>query len=415
MKVTLATVGSRGDVQPMFALAQGLVKRGHQVRIAASPNFAEWSGRLGLPFTPVGCDMQRWMADNPKLMTGKPLEVRRGMRMLFSEQLPAQIDGLIEAAKGSDAILYSGLALSSASVAEYLNIPVLALAYSPCVIPGRGHPPSMVPWQNLPHWINAMLWRLVIRAGRRTTGQVINQTRTKLGLAPVEIYDLLSRRVPWVVAADREVLPPSPEWAQRVPYANFLFYDDDRQLDPELDRWLGAGDPPIFVGFGSMSGDGMTRIKQVLQTALSSSGKRVLLGSGWGGLADEGLPDGWRSVGDVPYAQLFPKVAAVIHHGGAGTMAMALRTGVPQVVLPLIFDQYHHAARLYRAGLAPLGEPLEKVSAAGLRRAIGEALAMDPKLRTEVARRLSDSDGISQVAQLLERLAAGELVLTPYP
>ena len=314
----------------MFALARALLKHGHEVHVAASPNFATWAGQLGLPFTTIGCDTQAWLAANPKCMTGDPLRMMRGMRRFFGDELPAQFDGLIDAAQGSSAIVCAGLALAAPSVGEHLGIPVLGVAYSPCVIPGGDHPPAMVPWQGLPRWVNSLIWWMTHRFSQQTFGIPINSGRARLGLAPVGMFDHLCRQLPWLVAADCTILPPSAEWAARVPYASFLFFDDERTLDPELEVWLAEGEPPVFVGFGSMSGDATARIGGVLRQALSLCGHRVLLGAGWAGLGQGDLPPGWRVVGDVPHARLFERVGAVIHHGGSGTMATELRAGVPQ-------------------------------------------------------------------------------------
>lgn len=416
IKFTLAAAGSRGDVQPMFALARTLTARGHQVHVATSPNFAAWAAQLGLAFSPIGRDTQAWLAANPAAMSGDPLRLMRAMQGFFHDELPGQFDGLLEAAKGSAAIACGGLALSAPSVAEHLGIPVLGIAYSPCVIPGRDHPPAMVPWQNLPRWVNSLLWSLTHRFSQRTFGAPINLGRARLGLAPIHIFDHLCRDMPWLVAADREILPPSSEWASRVPYASFLYYEDGRSLDAELDDWLAAGDPPVFVGFGSMSGDATARIGSLLRQALPPGGRRVLLGAGWAGLGAGDLPPGWRvAVGDVPHARLFPRVAAVIHHGGSGTTATALRAGVPQVLLPLILDQYHHAACLHRAGLAPLAGSLEKVTADGLCQAVETTLAIDPRPRQVAAERLRASDGAALLADRLEALAAGECIPPPFP
>lgn len=398
----------------MFALARALVQQGHHAHVAASPNFAGWAAQLGLPFTSIGCDTQAWLAANPQCMTGDPLRMMQGMRRFFGEELPGQFDGLLEAAQGSAAIVCGGLALSAPSVAEHLGVPVLGIAYSPCVIPGRDHPPAMVPWQNLPRWVNSLIWSMTHRFSQRTFGTPINAGRARLGLAPVGMFDHLCRQLPWLVAADRAILPPSSEWSARVPYASFLYYEDERSLDPDLDAWLAAGDAPVFVGFGSMSGAATARMGGLLRQALAGGGRRVLLGSGWAGLGAGDLPPGWRTVGDVPHARLFPRVAAVIHHGGSGTMATALRAGVPQVVLPLILDQYHHAACLQRAGLAPRAASLEKTTAEGLRLAVDAALAMDVRPMRAAALRLASTDGAALVVGHLEQLAAGRRILPPF-
>ena len=399
----------------MFALALALKRHGHGVNVAASPNFSDWAARLGLPFTSIGCDTQRWLADNPECLTGDPLRMMQGMQLFFREQLPIQFDGLLKAAQGSSAIVCAGLALSAPSVAEHLGIPALGIAYSPCVIPGRDHPPAMVPWQNLPRWINSLLWSMTHQFSAKTFGGPINTGRARLGLRPLNMFDHLCRTLPWLVAADREILPPSSEWATRVPYASFLFFDDDRSIDSDLADWLAEGEPPIFVGFGSMSGGAMARIGTLLKQALAGSGRRVLLGSGWAGLGESEIPPDWRIVGDVPHARLFERVAAVIHHGGSGTMATALRAGVPQVILPLILDQYHHASRLHRAALAPLAGPLEKITPDRLRSALDAALSMEPGPRIEAAQRLSMTDGAHIAINWLEHLVAGQAIPPPFP
>jgi UDP:flavonoid glycosyltransferase YjiC (YdhE family) len=275
------------------------------------------------------------------------------------------------------------------------------------VLPSARHAPVVFPWRTLPPWVNRLLWltagpmwNLLLRKG-------LNAAREKHGLAPVrDVVTHLFDESSYVLAVDDEVLPPDAEWAQRIPSVGFLFLDTAQSaLDGELDAWLRDGDPPIYVGFGSMTGRGPERMRQVIVEAIESSGRRGLVSTGWARLGDGALPKGWCVVGEVPHALLFPRMACVVHHGGAGTSATALRAGVPQVLVPLILDQYHHAQRLFEMGLAPRPVAMEKITGAQLAASIEEALRSPAAVRERTAQRLRSHDAASSVARRIAAMA----------
>jgi len=407
LRVVLATIGSRGDVQPMLALAQTLQQRGHMPVVAAPPNFQTWIEGLGFAFAPLGQDMQAFMREHPELMTGNPIRLARGFLKYFEEQLASQAADLRAACQGADAMVYAGLAFfSGASVAQALQLPAICLQFTNCLLPSRLHPPAMLPVHGLPQWLNRLAWALESRMGDSAVRGPLNGMRATLGLAPVaKIWRHLVDEAQVVIAADATLLPPDPDWQGRYGYANFVFFDDPMPLDPELDAWLHDGEPPVFLGFGSMSGAATDRMEVLMTQALAATGKRCLVGAGWSGLGTGALPAGWRVVRDAPHALLFPRTAVVVHHGGSGTTAQALRAGVPQVVLPLLLDQFHHAHRLYVCGLAPKPVPLEKVSAAQLADRIHAALALPAAAREAFHDRLRGSDARLDVVQRVELLA----------
>lgn len=226
------------------------------------------------------------------------------------------------------------------------GIPALELLPTSAV-PSGLHPPPLMPWYGLPRWVNALLWWLNDAAQNRLMGGPLNEARKKLGLPPVAAFTKhLFLDTSAVIAADEQLLPPDPAWNGRYPYAGFLFFDDPAPLDPALDAWLSNGEPPVYVGFGSMAGG----------PAFSTSSRR----RPGGGCS---LHPARRSSSRTARRRAFsscerrrtrssPRVAVAVHHGGSGTTASALRAGVPQVVLPMMLDQFHHAHHLRRAGLA---------------------------------------------------------------
>ncbi len=407
LRTVLATVGSRGDVQPMLALAKACVARGHVPLVAAPPNFENWVRSLGFDFAPLGVDMQVFLAENRDIMTGKPLKMLQEMSRYFNEQIPLQAQQLKTACDKADAIVYGGLAFAAPTVADHLRLPVLGVLYTTCLLPSSQHPPVSVPWHGLPNWMNDLLWRANRLLGDSMGLKTLNAMRASFGLAPV---DGLRRHMfedhPLVIAADEVLFPPDPLWGGRYPYANFIFFDDPMPLDPELDAWLADGEPPVFVGFGSMSGEGTDRVEGMIVEAVSASGRRCIVGAGWAGFGAGKLPPGWRVVREAPHALLFPRTAVVVHHGGSGTTAQALRAGVPQVLLPLILDQFHHAHRLHIAGIAPRPVPMEKITAAELAAAIQAALQLPAGPREAAAARLRASDGRGDIVRRVEALVA---------
>jgi UDP:flavonoid glycosyltransferase YjiC (YdhE family) len=235
-------------------------------------------------------------------------------------------------------------------------------------------------------------------------GQPLNQARQQAGLAPVDLREHLLHGCDYAIAADAMLFPADPTWPDHLRRANFLFLEDPVPLDAELEAWLQQGEPPVYLGFGSMGGPGTLRLEALLLQSLKASGRRCLIAAGWAGLGQQALPPGWRSIAAAPHAQLFPRVAVVVHHGGSGTTAQALRAGVPQVLIPLILDQYHHAHRLYRGGLIPRPVSMERISAAQLSQSIEAALAWPLAVRQAASLRLQQSEGGPQVAKQIETL-----------
>lgn len=408
MRVVLATVGSRGDVQPMLALAQAFVARGHVPLVAAPPNFETWVTSLGFDFAPVGVDIQGFLAEHSDALTGNPLKMLKETSRYFNEQMPLQAQQLKPLCDDADAVLYGGLAVVAPMVADHVRLPVLGVLYTSCMLPSSQHPPISIPWHGLPNWMNDLLWRANRLLSDSLGLKTFNAVRASFGQPPVDhLRRYLFEDHPLVIAADEILFPPDPLWQGRYPYANFLFFDDPAPLDPELDAWLSDGEPPVFVGFGSMSGKGTDRVEGLIVEAVSATGRRCIVGAGWAGLDAGALPPGWRVVRDAPHALLFPRTAAVVHHGGSGTTAQALRAGVPQVLLPLILDQFHHAHRLHLAGIAPRPVPMEKITAAELAGAIQAALELPAGPRRAAAARLGASDGRGEIVRRVETMIAG--------
>ena len=409
LRVVLAAIGSRGDVQPMLGLAQALVACHHRPIIAAPPNFEGWVRSLGFDFAPLGIDMQAFLAANRTMMTGNPVTLLREMSRAFKEQLPPDTRQLksICGDGNADAIVWGGLALMAPTVAECLRRPVLGVLYTSCLLPSGQHPPASIPWQGLPNWMNDLLWRANRLLDETLLLETLNNVRAELGLPPADgVRRQVFEEHPLVVAADEGLFPADPLWQGRYPYANFVFFDDPAPLDRELEAWLADGEPPVFIGFGSMSGAGTDRVASTIVKAVSATGRRCIIGAGWSGLDAGTLPNGWRVVREASHALLFPRVAVVVHHGGSGTTAQALRAGVPQVLLPLILDQFHHAHRLYVAGIAPRPVPMEKITSAKLAGAIQAALELPDGPRQVAATRLRNSDGRKQIVHRIEAMIA---------
>ncbi len=407
LRIVLATVGSRGDVQPMIALAQTLAARGHVPLVAAPPNFEKWVRNVGFEFEPLGLDIQEYLANNGTSLSGNPMKMLPMMNRFFAEQIPQQMARLARICEGADAILAGGLAFCAPSVAEYLGVPVLYVFYSTCMLPSSQHPPIVAPWQGLPAWQNDLLWRANHLLFDAILGKVLNGARAEFGLSKMDsLKDHFTVDTPAVIAVDKELFPPDPLWAERYPYANFIYFDDTGKLDEELDDWLNQGEPPVFVGFGSMSGEGTGRIERMIVEAVSVTKLRCIVGAGWAGLGAVELPPTWRVVRETPHALLFPRTAVVVHHGGSGTTATALRAGIPQVILPLILDQFHHAHRLHIAGISPRPIPMEKITASELASTLIAALALPEAPRKAAAARLGTSDGRAQIAARIETMAA---------
>ncbi|HEX3743249.1 MAG TPA: glycosyltransferase [Bryobacteraceae bacterium] len=346
MRVLFSTIGSRGDVQPLVALASYLKALGHEVRVCVPPDFREWIESLGIPVVPIGPEVRRFAASRPMAaQPQKPLTAAL-RRQMAEATVATQFETLTAAAQGCDVIVAAtALQVAARSVAEKAGIAYVFAAYAPVVLPSPHHPPLPLPGQAPPATNdNRELWAQDGARFHDLFGAAVNAHRASLGLA--EIGDVRSHMMtdrPWL-AADA-VLGPWPDPTEvRVFQTGAWILPDERPLSRELERFLESGDPPIYFGFGS------TRAPEeagpVLLHAARALGRRAIASQGWFDdslLANE--PD-CLSIGEVNLHALFPRVAAVVHHGGAGTTTAAALAGSPQVVIPNHYDQHYWARRV---------------------------------------------------------------------
>lgn len=398
MRVLLSTYGSRGDVEPLVALAVRLREFGAEVRVCAPPDedFAQRLAGVGVPLVPVGRSARA-------LTTAAPSPSSLPQRA--AELIVGQLDAVTAAAGGCDVLVATGMmpaAAGALSVAEKLGIRSVSVTFQQLTLPSPHRAPLAYPGRPFPPDVtdNRELWDLDARSINTLFGEALNTNRASIGLPPVsDVRDYVIGDRPWL-ATD----PALDPW-QRTPDLDVVqtgawTLPDMRPLPAELTAFLDAGTPPVYVGFGSMPLRTSTDVAQAAVDAIRAQGRRAVVSRGWADLALVDDRDDCFVVGEVNQQALFGRVAAVVHHGGAGTTTTATRAGAPQVVVPQAADQPYWAGRVADLGIGAAHDgptpTFESLSAA-----LGTALASGTRARAAAVADMIRTDGAAVAAKLL--------------
>ncbi len=409
MRVIVAPAGSRGDFQPLLALSIALQRARHEVVMVAAPNFAREADAFGVPAKGLGLDTEAYVRGGG--FVGGPARGSLKLMELGRELVAESIEQMLPLAERADLIIGAGAQIVGPTVAEKLGARYLYVGYTPQVLRSRHHSPITTPFVGLPQVANRLLWWAFEWAVRLSFGPPLNRKRRELGLEPVR--DFLEHIMPArrsVVAADPELAAVSPDLALAHPLLGSLHLSDERPLPAALETFLSSGEPPVYVGFGSMPDGRPEATVHLVIEAVRRAGRRLLLSAGWAGFGGvtEGatlLADDVMAIGPTSHALLFPRVAAVVHHGGAGTTSAALRSGRPQLVVPHLFDQFQWARWVEGAGVGPSPIPRGRLSSSRLGAALAELLGQPrfAQRAEELGHRVRARDPAAQFVAFLER------------
>jgi sterol 3beta-glucosyltransferase len=425
MTIGIVAVGSQGDVQPLAALGSGLVRRGHNVRLITHETFRELARYCDLGFSAIpgdpldivrGSHGQAWLES-----AGSTVRFFRHFARIARSTIDELTDQALEHSRGCDALIY-GLPLAPIgyTIAEVLDIPAVPTSLYP-VRPTSEFPSVLA--ARLPlrgALVNRVSGTVVVAAFIATIRNLHGSWRRRAGLSPFPnlLRHVERHRIPYLYGYSPSVVPTPHDWGAQHVVCGYWFLPSRDEWKPskELASFVSTDPPPVYVGFGSMaSGDAETVTSAVVE-ALTRTGQRGVLATGWGGLGGDRLPDGIMQVRNfVPHEWLFPRVSVVVHHGGAGTTATALRVGVPSVVVPFFADQFFWGETVHRLGVGSHPVPRREFTADRFVTALQEVLgdnSVTDRART-IARRIALEDGVTTGADVLDEYL--RTVTTPGP
>lgn len=404
MQITFLALGSTGDILPYATLARALQDEGYRPTFVTSQDFELLLTKLGLNGRFVPGDAQAIIAQ-------AGADTRRLM-LAFAEiarRLPDLLDPAAPWLRDSVAIINQlPIGLYGYDLAERLGVPHILAAVIPLTrtaeFPMMGWPTALA---SLPAY-NKLGYRLYEHLTWQTMRASINRWRREsLGLPPTPFRGYLERlrQQPVFYGYSSLVVPRPADWPQTAHITGYWFPQDEKWRPPtRLIRFLEAGPAPLFVGFGSMPVRDPQAATNMIVEAADSSGQRVVLQSGWAGIGQGDLPDTLYKLDYAPYGWLFPRMAAVIHHGGSGTTAAGLRAGVPGMIMPFTFDQSFWGRRLAELGVGLPPISYRRLTAAKLAEAMVRLTSSDAiKARAaEMGQHIREEDGITKAVQLVE-------------
>ncbi|WP_250035456.1 glycosyltransferase [Paractinoplanes maris] len=403
MRIVTLAVGSRGDVAPYVGLGVRLQQAGHEVTIATHALFEQMVTGHGLGYATLPLDTREELL--AKAGSGSLTGILAVNRSVGAQALPLG-RAMAEAARQADVLLLTPAGWIGGHVAEGLGLPSMGVYLQP-MTPTREFPPSTVTTRSLGPRGNRAAARAVLEWGQQPYKSGVRTLRAELGLPPIGhrqwLRDLDAAGWPICYGYSPHVVPQPADWPSSCTTVGYWWPAPEPAYtpSPELATFLAAGPPPVYVGFGSMPARDSRALSALVRQAVRDAGVRAVLSAGWAGL--DGSGDDVLTVADVPHEWLFPRMAAVVHHAGAGTTAAGLRAGVPAVPVPLMVDQPFWARRLVGLGVAPAAVPFRRLTASRLGAAIREAVG-NPGYRRraeEVAAALSQEDGAAGVLRAL--------------
>lgn len=412
MRITLLTLGTRGDVQPYIALGQGLQRAGYLVTLGTSGDFQDMVTSCGLQFSSFRLSI-RGMLEDPETRSAF-VSKRAAFRLArkFGPMIPGLLDDAWKASEGAQAIVYHPKILNGLDIGEKLSVPSFVGFYLP-ISPTRAFPAPFLP---LPaNWggaFNRASHLVFLRMLTAPYHRISNRWRRSLGLPPRPFWSESRQRYgPGAVKLygySRHIVPTPPDWDDSAQVTGQWFLKSPKEWNPpsDLARFVEGSPPAVLVSFGSIAGISPERTTATVLEALRRSRQRSVLVGGWGGLRSGAATIGNKDVyfiESAPYDWLLPRVAAVVHHGGAGSTGESLRAGKPAVVCPFFGDQPFWGRRVHALGAGPRPLPQKGLSAAVLAEAILEAV-VDERMRLNaesLGEKIRAEDGVGNAVNII--------------
>lgn len=410
MNITILTYGSRGDVQPFLALACGLQKRGHVVKLAAPHRFENFVGAYGIPFVPLAGEPE----EISKLINDAGMNAIKtiaSMRDYIFSIAPQVSRSAFAACEGAELIIHSFLfTVGGHSWAREHNIPDVSVQTFPMFAPTREFPNAALAQlppgslSYLSHWLATQIFWFGGNVGygsaRRANPDIPFPKKLYWPFDKVRPPHLWT---PLLCAYSPNILPHPSDWDEHVHVTGYFFLAEESYQPPdELFDFLAGGASPVCISFGSMVNRKVGRIDQIVREALRRTNNRGIILSGWGDVKNQSSND-LLYLESAPHDWLLPRCKMIIHHGGAGTTAAGLRAGIPNIVVPFTADQPFWGNRVYAAGVGPRPIFVRNLSVEKLTQAVAEAESNAIRERTRaIGQKIRSEDGVKDAMELIE-------------
>lgn len=390
MKVAMVINGTRGDVQPMLALALGLIENGHEVICCAPPENEELAKCYNIQFIAFGPNYKEIFRKNAQMKGGATKSPSSKQMKMETEN---QIEKLPQLLKGSDLVLGVGFVLGVHTVADILKVPYRFVIFYPVLLGTSRTDP----------FFNRLLFGLGKSMTNIVMKSFINNKRNGIGLQPIS--DVWSY---WmgdhvIVACDKELNVVHEGVSFQFTQTGYMLLPSQYGLPEKVNKFLISGKPPIFIGFGSNPVSRPEKFCNILNEVSEATNQRLIISKGWADLPENNTSD-VLYVDEMPFDLLFPRLAAIVYHGGTGTMAAAARAGIPQVAFPFMADQFENRKLIAKLGLGPVACDFKKLSANALSSAITECVSNEKYKKNAIiiSQKLKDSKGLELTLKLIE-------------
>ncbi|MGP4083628.1 glycosyltransferase [Streptomyces sp. KR55] len=410
-KFVIFAAGSRGDVQPCLALGRGLACQGDEVRVLASSRYQQLITAAGLEFHPLSADPAEIIGspEGQELLAGRsnPVAFIRGINRILRPLMNRILAETQVGAKDADLVLAPTFGFLGLHLSQYLRVPHAIIHFQPSQPTGMFPHPFLPAARFLGALGNRLSFEAVDRGAWLVSREFLNDwRRNDLGLPALSMRALLrlARQAPVLCAFSPTVVPRPADWGPNVHVTGFWHHEQPLWKPPErLLDFLDNGTPPVYVGFGSMRTSDPEATDHLVRTALRRAGLRGVLAGDPATSESDMLV-----VGEAPHDWLFPRMAAVVHHGGAGTTASALRAQVPSLVCPFFGDQTYWAARVHSLGAGPEPLPSRRLTVSALTERL--RAVTDNAAHAEAARRLGRAlgaeDGVARARRVVQGLVS---------
>jgi sterol 3beta-glucosyltransferase len=424
MRVLIATIGTRGDVQPYVALAIGLKAAGHQVTICTCPQFREFVSEHGIGFESLEDGLLKLLESN----TGRELlenlngvfGVLRTIPRVLKQVGPIHrrmVDDCWAAVTNNDPdiIIYHPKMFCVPAFAAVRNIPAILAMLCPMHVP-TGDSPMF--GKSMGRFYNRCTYQLVHKLTKLGTKSYLRSWRSEFDLVGISrdsstTHILAGKPIPVMHAHSQFVCPRPSDWPEYASVTGYWFLPLELpnntvwEAPRELSEFLDSGQPPVYFGFGSMAGSDPSKLTQIILAAVKKTGVRAIISTGWGGVIAVKNSPTIHVLESAPHEWLFPKMAAVVHHGGAGTTAAGLRAACPTIICPYGLDQPFWGRRVAELGVGVAPIPQKKLNDRLLADAINSVMT-DASYRNaaiKIAESIKTENGIANAIKAIEKIS----------